>query len=140
MRSIPRTDRIWIEILALGTAIACAIALLIAALSTASGVALGALAPPQASATSTTSGARTYEGMVTCSRCGARHSADFGKTAADCARICVRGGAAFALIDGDRTYVLDGDLAELKRFAGRRARIIGIANGKTIKVSSIAAA
>ncbi len=32
-----------------------------------------------------------------------------GKTAGDCARMCVHGGAAFALVDGDKTYLLDGD-------------------------------
>ena len=78
--------------------------------------------------------------MVTDSRCGAKHSADMGKTASDCARQCVRGGAAFALVDGDKTYRLDGDAVLLKRVAGQRARIRGEVRGNTIKVSSVAAA
>jgi hypothetical protein len=78
-----------------------------------------------------------YEGMVTCSRCGAKHSANLGKTASDCARICVHGGASFALVDSDQTRPLKGDLGLLKKFAGQRARIVGTLRGKTIEVSSI---
>ena len=129
-------QHLWIEIVALSTLIACALALLIAAFGVAAGAAVGAAAPPQN--TAPTSPARSYEGLLTCSRCGARHSADLGKTAADCARVCVRGGAAFALVNGDRIYVLDGDLSVLKKFAGRRARIMGSPNGKTINVTSVA--
>ena len=81
-----------------------------------------------------------YEGMITCSRCGARHSADFGRTAADCSRVCVRDGAQFALVKGEKTYVLDGDITLVKKLAGRRARIIGAIQGNTIQVSSAAAA
>lgn len=78
--------------------------------------------------------------MVTDSRCGAKHSAALGKTAGDCARQCVIGGAAFALVDGDKTYQLDGDWSLLKSVAGQRARIRGVIRGSTIKVSSVAAA
>jgi hypothetical protein len=130
-----KTNRVWIEIVLLGTAIACALALFIATLGAAAGAAAG-----EAAAQETQSpGAQTYEGMVTCSRCGARHSAVLGQTAADCARICVRGGANFVLVDGRGTYLLDGDISVLGRLAGQRARIVGELNGKTIKISSVAA-
>jgi len=134
---------LWIEIVTLSTLTACALALLIAAFGVAAGAAVGAAAPPQTtpqtpSGTRPTPPARSYEGMLTCSRCGARHSADLGKTAAECARVCVRSGAAFALVNGDQIYVLDGDLSVLKKFAGRRARIMGSPNGKTINVTSVA--
>lgn len=129
-----RTNRIWIEILLLGTAIACVLALLIATL----GAAAGAATEESAQQATPSNTAQTYEGMVTCSRCGAKHSAVLGQKAADCARTCVRGGANFALVEGNETYILDGDLGVLGRLAGQRARIVGELNGKTIRISSAA--
>ena len=138
-----KANRFWIEIVALGTAIACALALLIATLGAAA-VAVaerpesGRSESGQANAPSARQ--QTREGMVTCSRCGAKHPADLGKTAGDCARACIQGGATFALVDGDKTYQLDGDLNLLRKVAGQRARIVGVVRGNTIKVSSVAAA
>jgi hypothetical protein len=130
-----KNNRVWIEILLLGTAIACALAVLIATLGAAAGAtAEAAIAGQQ---TPSTVG-QTYEGMVTCSRCGARHSAVLSQTAAECARNCVRGGAQFALVESDATYFLEGDLGVLGRLAGHRARIVGELNGKTIRISSVA--
>jgi len=79
----------------------------------------------------------SHEGMITCSKCGAKHSAKTGKTAADCTRICVHNGASFALIEGEKTFQLDGDLDLLKKAAGQRATIVGAVSGNTIKVTSI---
>jgi hypothetical protein len=131
-----KTNRVWIEIVILGTAIACALALLIATLGTAAGAAVGQSGTPQEKSIL---GEQTHEGMVSCSRCGARHSAARGETAADCVRICVRGGASFALVEADATYLLDGDLNVLKKVAGQRARVVGSLDGKTIRISSVAA-
>jgi len=130
-----KTHRVWLEIVIFGTAIACALALLFATLGAVAGAAVGTLAPQ---ATLPANPEQTYQGMVTCSRCGAKHSAALGKTAEDCVLVCVRGGAKFSLIDGDEIYLLDGDLVALKKIAGRRARIVGAINGRTIRVSSIA--
>jgi hypothetical protein len=127
-----KTKSIWIEIIALGTTSAFALALLIATLGAAA-VAVGGQANGAVSAP------KTYEGVVTCSRCGAKHSADLGKTAADCTRDCVHSGAAFALVDGDKTYQLEGDADLLRKAAGQRARIHGVVRGNTLKVSSVAA-
>jgi hypothetical protein len=129
-----KTNRVWIEIVLLGTVVACALALLLATLGAASGAATGEAAAQQEAQSPV---AQTYEGMVTCSRCGARHSAALGQTAADCARVCVRGGATFALVGADATYLLDGDISVLARLAGQRARIVGELNGKTLKISSV---
>jgi hypothetical protein len=129
-----RTHRIWIEILLLGTAVAFVLALLIATL----GAAAGAAATGEARQSTRSASGQTYEGMVTCSRCGAKHSAALGQNAADCARSCVRGGSNFALIEGNATYILDGDLGVLGRLAGQRVRIVGELNGRTIRISSAA--
>lgn len=126
-----KIHRFWIEILMVGTAVAFALALLIATL----GAVVGAFAQD----TNSSSAEKIYEGMVTCSRCGARHSVAIGKAADDCTRSCVHAGANFALVDGDKTYLLDGNLIDLKKVAGERVRITGIASGNTIRVSSVAA-
>ena len=122
-----KPHRFWIEIIAVGTGIACLLALLIAILGAVAGTA-AALERPGAE--------QTYEGMVTCSRCGARHSAQLGKTAANCTLACVRSGAQFSLVDGDKTYLLDGDTSLLKKLVGQRARIVGSCTRNTIRVSS----
>jgi len=131
-------NRFWIETIAVSTALACALGLSIATLGAAAVAVAGQSAPVQAAESSSVQ-QRTYEGMVTCSRCGARHSAALGQTGSDCARICVHGGATFALVDGDRLYQLDGDASSLKKVAGQRARIMGVARGNTIKVLSFKA-
>lgn len=129
-----KTNRVWIEILWLGTAVACALALTIATLGAATGAASGKEAARQETQSPAV---QTYEGIVTCSRCGARHSATLDQTAADCTRRCVRAGANFTLVEGDATYILEGDVGVLGRLAGRRARIAGELNGNTIRISSI---
>jgi len=134
-----KPHRLWIEILLLATAVACVLALLIASLGAAAGAAATEESTAQTAPTTTEqSTEQSYEGMVTCSRCGAKHSAALGQKAADCARTCVRGGASFALIEGNATYRLEGDLGVLGRLAGRRARIMGELNGNTIRISSVA--
>jgi hypothetical protein len=139
-------NRFWIEIIALATMIACALALLIATLG-AGAAAMGgqdvSAAPartPQNQASVQTPGgsSQTYEGMVTCSRCGAKHPATMDRAASNCALMCVHGGASFALVDGEKVYQLDGNVSLLKKYAGQRAQITGIAHGNTIAVSTVA--
>jgi len=126
--------RFWIEILVLGTLIACALALVIATFGVAAGAAVSEAGRQQGSAST----GQSYEGMVTCSRCGAKHSAAMARTATSCARMCVKTGASFELVQADSTYLLQGNLEELTRVAGQRARITGSLNGNTIKVASVA--
>jgi hypothetical protein len=154
----------WIDLIVVVSGIACALALLIASLGAAAGAASGdpetgqtiaphsvtakAEAPPTAAQQTVAAqvgapegdGQQTYEGIVTCSTCGAKHSARIGKNASDCARMCVHGGASFALVDGEKTYLLNGDAELLKRIAGQRAQIVGAMHGNTITVATIVAA
>jgi len=120
-------------------AIACCSALLIAILGT---VSCTAAAQPQSSAPQPVPGAATesYEGMISDARCGAKHSAAIDKAATNCTITCVRAGEQFVLIDGDKVYLLDGDLVALKQVAGQRVRIVGTLNGTKIAVRSVAAA
>jgi hypothetical protein len=125
--------RPFIEIVLLGTLIAFSLALVIAILGVAAGAAEG---HGQQEGNSKTA-QHSYEGMLTCSRCGAKHSAAFGRTATACARVCVRGGAKFVLVQAESTYILDGDPVELTRVAGERVRVIGSMSGNRIKVESV---
>jgi hypothetical protein len=134
-----KTSRVWIEIVILGTAIACVLALLFATLGAAAAAAEGESAARQQTSAAPATTDQAYNGMVTCSRCGVKHSAALGRTATTCARVCVHGGASFVLVDADATYVLDGDSSALTRVAGQRAHIVGVLNGKTIKISSVSA-
>ncbi len=131
-----KTRSIWIEIFVITTAAACLLGLLVATLGVAAGA---AQSDPDAQQTRVPKGEQVYEGMVTCSRCEAKHSAALAQTADVCVRVCVHGGAKFALVNADVTYLLDGDSATLKKLAGQRARVVGALSGKTIKVSSAAA-
>jgi hypothetical protein len=141
-----KSKHFWIDLVMFPAGIACALALLLACLGAFAAVAAEPNPPqiPQPGTAQTpiqTHGPQqVYEGMITCSRCGARHSAEFGRTAGDCSRVCVRAGAQFALVEGEKTYVLDGDLTLVRKLAGQRARIIGATSGNTIQVSSAAAA
>jgi hypothetical protein len=132
-----RTHRVWIEIVMFGSGIACALALLVAIIVATAGAAVGQM--NGSGVTSVTAESRAYEGMVTCSRCGAKHSAALDRSATTCVRVCAHGGAQFALVNADETYLLEGDMDALKRVAGQRAKIIGSREGKTIKVQSVVA-
>ena len=82
---------------------------------------------------------QTFSGMITDSQCGARHDRSSGKRPAECARMCVRNGSKYMLVNGDRKNILEGDENILERLAGQRATITGTLSGNTIKVSSAAA-
>jgi hypothetical protein len=128
--------RFWIETIALVSAIACSQALFIAILGAAAVAAAGELDSGQRPASAIQS--QTYEGMITDTQCGAKHSAAMGRAAADCTRVCVHDGHQFALVDGERIYLLEGEPAALKLVAGQRARIVGTLNGNKISVASVA--
>jgi len=78
-----------------------------------------------------------FTGMVSDSVCGARHVKHPELDSPRCTRECVRTGAKYILIDGDKSYNLQGDFAQLAQFAGQRAKIGGSLQGTTIRVSSI---
>jgi len=128
-----RYHRFWIEIVVLGTAVALMLALLFATLGAAASAASGEHESAGSNAQ------QAFEGMVTCSKCGAKHSASLDHSASACVRICIHAGANFALVDDDSLYFLEGDQIALKKVAGQRARITGVLNGRTIKVAFAAA-
>jgi len=128
-----KAKRVLIDIIVAAMTASLALALVMVILGVAAG-AMGQnepLSAPQVSAN-----ARTFDGMVTCSKCGAKHSARMGQSASKCTRVCIRSGARFALVNGNSTYFLDGDLVLLKRLSGQRAEVVGTLDGSTIHVVS----
>ena len=98
----------------------------------------GLIAMPALAAGST----GTFTGKVSDTMCGAKHHE--GIPPADCVRACVKHGAKYALVVGDKVYTLDtadqGTLAELDKLAWEEATVIGTADGDTISVKSVTAA
>jgi hypothetical protein len=82
---------------------------------------------------------QSFVGVVTDTRCGAKHSAAIGDTASDCTLRCVRAGEQFILVDGESIHLLEGDPLALKRAAGQRVKIVGTLSGGKISVTSIVA-
>ena len=74
--------------------------------------------------------------MITDSYCGAHHRRNTHQNSADCARACVRMGAHYVLVDGDRRYRLTGANDELDKLIGQRANIAGRLDGGMIAVTS----
>jgi hypothetical protein len=82
---------------------------------------------------------KTFAGVITDSYCGARHSKDSGKTSDECTRVCVRNGAKYTLVSGDKSYALAGNESAVGKVAGQRAQVNGRLEGETLQVASVAA-
>ena len=82
--------------------------------------------------------AQNFSGIITDDHCGAKHQLT-DRSPADCTRICVTKGAKYVLIDGDKVYILQGDIVKLNRLAGERVTVVGSLHGNTIDFTSIAA-
>jgi hypothetical protein len=82
-----------------------------------------------------------FTGEVGDAMCGRKHMED--QPAAECTRSCVAHGSKFALIVGEKIYILDttdkAALATLDQQAGKKATVTGALDGDTITVSSVSA-
>lgn len=84
-----------------------------------------------------------YTGTVSDDMCGASHAsmAAKGMSDADCVRMCVKGGSAYALVVGQRAYTLKTtdkqQAALLDKFAGKRVTVSGMLNGTTLTVHRV---
>lgn len=85
---------------------------------------------------------QTLTGKVTDSMCGAKHHE--GIPPAECVRACVKHGAHYALLVGDKVYTLDtenqAEKDELSKLAWENARVTGTVSGDTVSVASVRAA
>ncbi len=84
---------------------------------------------------------QTLTGEVSDSMCGVKHEMP-GK-AADCTRACVKHGANYSLVVGDKVYTLQTSdqaaLDTLDKLAGAKAQVTGDVDGTTIAVKSVKA-
>src|SRR5438874_12400840 len=78
-------------------------------------------------------GKQTLTGEVGDAMCGAKHMEG---APAECTRTCVSHGSKYALVVGDKIYVLNTSdktvLALLDQQAGKKATVTGTVNGTTI--------
>jgi hypothetical protein len=80
---------------------------------------------------------QTLTGIVTDSMCGKKHTMMPGKPDSECIRACVKAGSKYALLVGEKVYVLNGDAKQIDQFAGKRVNVTGNVSGTTITLASI---
>lgn len=80
----------------------------------------------------------TLEGTVGDAKCGVKHMM---KDSEACTKACVKEGADYALVVGDKAYTLktsnDKDKMELGMLAGKMAKVTGDVTGMTLMVKSV---
>ncbi len=84
---------------------------------------------------------QSFTGKVSDAMCGAHHM--MSGSEADCTRACVGKGSKYALVVGEKVYILDADKsaqANLDKLAGANAKVSGTLNGDTIQVASVSPA
>jgi hypothetical protein len=85
---------------------------------------------------------QTLTGVVSDAMCGAKHE-EMPSKPAECTRACVKHGANYALVVGDKVYTLETSdkaaLDKLNDLAGAKAKVTGEVDGTTITVKSVAA-
>ena len=84
---------------------------------------------------------QTLTGQVSDAMCGAKH--EESNKPADCTRACVKHGANYALVVGDKVYTLQTSdkaaLDALDKLAGAKAQVTGDVEGTTVNVKSVKA-
>jgi hypothetical protein len=131
-----KRNRFWLEIVTLGAMGSLIFAIGIATLI--AGAALAFAAGPQAHAEKyQASAAQTFSGVITDSICGAKHDTSMNQSAARCTKVCLARGGKYALVNGDKLYVLEGGTEYLDRSAGERVTVTGDLVGDTIKVTAV---
>jgi hypothetical protein len=79
---------------------------------------------------------KTLTGVVSDAMCGATHMAK-DKTAAECTRMCAKGGQKYALVADKHVYTLEGHEAEFDKFAAQKVTVKGTVKGETLTVESV---
>jgi hypothetical protein len=80
---------------------------------------------------------QTFTGVITDTLCGAKHNMK-GHSDADCAKMCAKASAQYALFDGQNVLKLSDQKTPAK-FAAQKVKVTGTLDPKTntIKVASI---
>ena len=88
-------------------------------------------------ATFASAATQSFVGLLTDDMCVRKHTMMPGKPDADCVRACVKSGAKYALAVGDNVYILQGDNRQFDPLAGKKVKVEGDLQGKTVAVTSI---
>jgi hypothetical protein len=96
-----------------------------------------AMACGMALSTRADSAKKTLTGIVTDAECGKTHGMMKGMSDADCTRMCVKNGSAYALVVGDKVIELRGDSSELYKYAAQKVTVRGTMHGKDLLVESV---
>lgn len=91
---------------------------------------------PDIAPTAPASQGSKFTGMITDSRCGARHMRKSRLSSEECARFCYRQGASYMLVDGDHRYTLIGSEEAVGKLLGQRATVSGKQQDDAIIVDS----
>ena len=83
---------------------------------------------------------QTFTGVITDTTCGVKHEMK-GHSDADCVKMCTKGSAQYALVDGEKVWKLS-DQKGAASLAAQRVKVVGTPDEKNgvIKVVSIEAA
>ena len=79
---------------------------------------------------------QTMDGVISDSMCGKKHMPS-GKSDADCIAECVKGGAGYALVVGEKVYSLSGKPETIAPIAGKHVKVEGSVKGHIITVASV---
>jgi hypothetical protein len=82
---------------------------------------------------------KTFTGVISDEMCGADHSGMNVKPDSKCVTECVKMGSSYVLVSGGNIYKLSDQKTPAK-FAAKKVTVTGTLEGKTLNVSSIAAA
>jgi uncharacterized protein YdbL (DUF1318 family) len=83
---------------------------------------------------------KTVTGTISDSMCGAAGHMMTDKGDADCVRACIKDGSKYVLVADKTVYRLEGDTAQIDKFAGSKATVTGVLSGETLKVATITSA
>jgi hypothetical protein len=81
-------------------------------------------------------GPQKITGVVSDDMCKQKHMMP-GHSDADCTRACIKAGTKYALVAGDKVYVLKGDPKQIGQFAGKRVSVTGDVTKESLAVQSI---
>lgn len=79
---------------------------------------------------------QTLTGVISDDKCRQNHIMP-GHSEADCTRACVNAGAMYALVVGDKVYVLKGDPNRIEEFAGNTVSVTGDVKKASMSVQAI---
>jgi Protein of unknown function (DUF5818) len=82
---------------------------------------------------------QTFTGVVSDDMCGRDHKMMNVKPDSKCVTECIKMGAKYNLLAGDKVYQLS-DQKAAEKFPAKKVTVTGTLDGKTIKVDSIALA